>query len=80
MPEIDTRDKSSRTIVEHSGEFYPNEDFIKLIQAHWRGKIQRMHYLERRNASRKKNTRFLIQDLYETVNKREVVEFALLFD
>ena len=80
MPEIDTRDTGTRTIVEQSGEYYLKEDFIKLIQAHWRGKMQRKRYLKRRNESRKKNTRFLIQDLYETINKREVVEFALLFD
>ena len=59
---------------------YQNYDHIKLIQAHWRGKLQRMRYIKRRNESRKKNTRFLIQDLYETINKRQVVDFYLLFD
>ena len=45
-----------------------------------RGKLQRLRYKERRNESRKKNTRFLIQDLFETINKRQLVDFYLLFD
>ena len=80
MLELDTRDNGTRTIVDHGGEYYPNIDFIILIQAHMRGKLQRMRYKERRNESRKKNTRFLIQDLFETINKRQLVDFYLLFD
>ena len=61
-------------------EYYLNIDLIILIQAHMRGKVQRLRYERRRDESRKMNTRFLRQDLFETVNKRPLVNFCLLFD
>ena len=57
-----------------------NINFIKLIQAHWKGKLQRMRYMRQRDAHRRKNTHFLTQDQYETLSKLRLVDLYLLFD
>ena len=40
----------------------------------------RMKYKIRREQSRKQSSPFLIQDQYETINPRRVVQLHLLFD
>ena len=54
--------------------------WIIMIQANWRGKVQRMRYKKRREERRKKSTHFLTQDQLETINKRRTIELRILFD